>query len=384
MASGPYPDPRRGTWTVQWFDGLKWRRTTVVRKRPGWEPGKPMPVNPPPEAKAALAEFIKREETARKRKGYQPDRTVADFLQSYLDGYDVGREPGSKGEATKAAAVFRAWCEANRLKTIGQVTPEACHRWMADRAATRGQRTGKPLAHATLKKERALLATAWAEALRRGQVDGNPWIAVEVPGKPNRKKRGSWKPEEFERLLTACNPWLRDFLIVGCHTGLRVEALRGIEWRDIQPAADGRGGLGHLIVRPELDKTGKGYKVPIHARTHDVFIRRFIHNRGDHDRILTGMRGRPLSTSNITDRAIRRACKKAGLDPPDSPNHHCRRTFGRWAVIGHLTGRPVPMYIVSRWLGHSSLAMTMTYLDVTEDDSSAWMMGEDDPAMTSM
>lgn len=378
MASGPYPDLRRGTWAVQWWNGVRWTRTVVVKKKPGWKEGDPMPKTPPPAAKAALAEFIKKEEAARKRKGYHPDRTVKDFLDEYLDGYDIGRQPASRIEAGKAVAVFLAWCETRSIKRLEDITAEVCHQWMADRAATTAKWSQEPIAFATLKKERALLATAWSEGLRRGRVESNPWINVEVPGKPSRKKRNSWSPEEYEKLLAVSKPWLRDFLIVGCHTGFRVEALIGIEWRDVKHAREGQNSLGHLVVRPELDKAGKGYQIPIHPKVNEVLLRRFIHNKGDHDRILTGMHGGIITKSELTCRAIVRACKRAGLNKPDSPNHHMRRTFGRWAVLGYLRGTPVPMYVVSEWLGHSSLQMTQHYLQLRESDSTRWMIGEED------
>lgn len=378
MASGPYKDERRGTWSVQWWNGIRWSRTVVVKKKPGWKPGDPMPKTPPPAAKAAMAEFIKKEEAARKRKGYHPDRPAKDFLADYLGGYDIGRQPGSRIEAGKAVAVFLTWCESRSIKRLEDITAEVCHQWMADRAATTAKRSQEPIAFATLKKERALLATAWSEALRRGRVESNPWVSVEVPGKPSRKKRGSWSVEEYEKLIAASKPWLRDFLIVGCHTGLRVEALIGIEWRDVKHAREGQNSLGHLIVRPELDKTGKGYEVPIHPKVNEILLRRFIHNKADHDHILAGMHGGIITKSELTSRAIIRACARAGLDKPDSPNHHMRRTFGRWAVLGPLRGSPVPMYVVSQWLGHSSIQMTQHYLDLREADSARWMMSEED------
>jgi len=335
-----------------------------------------MPKNPPPEAKVALGVFQKKEDQARKRKGYHPDRLVAEFLQSHLDGYHIGRQPGSKLAMDQVAAVFLAWCDTNKIKKLEDVTSEACNQWMANRAATKAVRSGKVIEYATLKKELGLLATAWSEGLRRGNVESNPWKTVEVPGKPTNKKRGSWSPEEFERLIAVCRPWLKDFLTVGCHTGMRAEALGGIEWRDVRHASEEAVGMGHLIIRPELDKTGKGYSVPIHPKVHDVIARRFVHSRFDHELILATQRGFAI-TKNVTDVAIRSACARAGLGNPDSPNHHCRRTFGRWAVHGHLTGKKISMYTVSQWLGHGSLQMTSRYLQLSEEDSSRFMMGMD-------
>lgn len=351
----------------------------MVKKRPGWKSGQAMPKKDPPEAQAALAEFSKKEKLARQRgHGYSADRTVEDFLQSHAEGYEVGCSAGSAGELAKAIKVFLAWCETQKIAKLDAVTPENCHLWMESRSRTTSKRTGKPMAYATLKKERALLATAWGVGVKQGKVLFNPWLTVEIPGSPSRKKRESWSPGDYEKILAQCNPWLRDLIIVGCHTGLRIEALRGVEWRDVHWNDDPtKEGFGFLEVRPELDKTHKGYVVPIHPKVHDVLSRRLIHKLEGCETILAGMKGRTLKTSNITDRAILRACRKAELKRPDSPNHHMRRTFGRWAILGHLTGRPVPMYVVSRWMGHSSIKMTEEYLDMKRDDSTGWMLGDD-------
>ena len=72
-------------------------------------------------------------------------------------------------------------------------------------------------------------------------------------------------------------------------------------------------------------------------------------------------------------KAVRLACERAGLPRPDAPCHALRRTFGRWAVLGHLTGRPVPLYVVSRWMGHHSVEMTERYLDLSRESSQEWM-----------
>jgi integrase len=375
MASGPYFDPRRGTWSVQYWNGLKWCRPVVVKKQPGWMPGDPTPKKPPPAAVAALGEYTKREQEARDRRSPAPEQTVATFLGAYLDAYRVSRDPGSANELRKAIRVFLDWCEARHIVRVSEVNATACHNWILDRSSTRSRQSGEPIRRSTLVKERALIAAAWSKASRRGEIEKNPWLAAPIEGKPPKKVRGSWSPDEFEKLIAHCRPWLADVLTLGCYSGLRIEALRRLEWGDILWPEPGAKNLGWIVVRPELDKAGNGYRVPINKASGEVLKRRKLHWDGGSPIILRARRGKPILANSTTDRAIREACGKAGLKDPDSPNHHMRRTFGRWAVLGHLIGEPIPMYVVSQWLGHASLTMTMKYLDMREDDSSRFMMG---------
>jgi integrase len=372
VASGPNWNPRRGTYWVQWWDGHRWRRTTVTKRPAKWKPGDPEPKKVPSEALAGYTKYSDKEREARESRPSNPEQTVAAFLASCRETY-VGRQPGSAVELGKACDVFLAWCKRRGLSRLSEVTPEACAEWVRHRAQTTSKRTGKPIAHATLKKERGLLSGVWGDGVTVGAVRVNPWKTATIPGKAPKTDRGSWTPEQFERLIAVSAPWLRDILLVGCHTGLRIEALIGLEWRDVKWDKGDQKGFGFVVVRHELDKTHKGYQVPIDRVCHDVLARRFVHKDAHASRVLTGKSGKPLRRSSHTDTAIRRACKRAGLKNPDSANHHMRRTFGRWAVLGHLTGRPVPMYVVSKWMGHSTVAMTEAYLHVNLDDSARWM-----------
>jgi integrase len=164
-------------------------------------------------------------------------------------------------------------------------------------------------------------------------------------------------------------------LVLGTQTGLRITALTSIGWDAIEWPAEGQPGHGLLRVPPELDKVGRGYAVPLSRRAHELLARAFAERGDDGGPILRGKSiRRTVGTTTLS--SIRLACARAGLPDPDSPNHHMRRSFGRWAVFGQLTGRPVPLYVVSRWMGHSSVAMTQRYLQLDDDTSAEWMSEE--------
>lgn len=374
MASGPYANMQRGIWTVQWYDGVRWRRPTVVRKQPGWKPGDPMPKKPPAQAIEALAKFTAMEQVARgRRREGAVKRTVASFLAAYQAEYVSSHAPGSVRNLGLIVDRFLKWCQAAKVELLQDVTPSVCRRWLADRAADVNPFNGKSTAYNTMAKERGLLAAAWSKALKFKEVAENPWQHQEIPARAIPKPKGSWTPDEFARIQAKSKPWLRDLLTLGCHTGLRINALCNLLLTDLAWAKPGEKGFGFVVVRPELDKAGKGYRVPMTAEVHDLLSRIVAERKGDCPYVLLGMEGRQLYGGRNTGDSIARACVRAGLKKPTSANHHMRRTFGRWAVLGHLTGRPIPLYVVSRWMGHASVEMTQRYLDIRDDESQDWI-----------
>lgn len=372
MASGPYPDHRRGTWSVQYHDGRRWRRVTVVRKRPGWTPGDGMPKRPPREAIEALARLARVEDEARRNRTADPGRTIRGFLADYRAEYERTRAARSLVELDKAIASFVAFCDRAKARLLSDADAALCRAWIADRASQTSRKTGKPISHKRLSLEKALLAAAWSRAVRRDEVPTNPWIKVDVPAKPERKRRGSWTPEQFAAISAEARPWLRDVVTLGVQTGLRITALTSVRWEHVEWPAGPEQGLGHLRVPAELDKVGVGYSVPLSRDAHDLLQRRLMTGGDDGGPILRGPSGTAVKPA-VVSRAIVAACRRAGLPNPDSPNHHMRRTFGRWAHFGQLTGRPVPIYVVSRWLGHSNVRTTQVYLDIDPHTSAEWM-----------
>lgn len=375
MASGPYFDLQRGTYRIQYHDGIRWRRPVVYRI-PGWKSGSKPPRSTPPEVIAALNDLTAQERAARRNETpTKPDLTIAEFLASYRIAYAREQAASSVKVLDQAIRVFLAWCSTERLVKLATLSSRLCQKFLDERASQTSRKTGQPITPKRLNLERGLLMGAWSRAVRLRELPNNPWTATAAPGweraRKRKQHRPSWTPEEFAQILEAAAPWLKDLLVLGTQTGLRITALVNLEWRDIEWTTTGPG-YGLVRVRPEADKVGRGYTVPMSRTCHDLLSRRFAAREAHQRRVLTARRGGPIRVS-VADRAIRAACQRAGLGTITSPNHRLRRSFGRWAVLGHLTGRPVPLYICSRWLGHASITTTMDYLDLTQEESQQWM-----------
>jgi integrase len=366
MASKPYFDASKGNWYVKWKSPRGWKAEKLCR-HPGWTKGQRPPKRPPPEAVSLARAWEDRESQARAGRLIEPDRPVVlrTFLDSYILTAEADQSEGSLVILRRVARLFVDWCASQRITTVDGVTPEACRLYLATRAKAKG-RKGDGLAYKTLKTERGTLAPAWSQAFQDGRIAVNPWLRAPVPGKPKNERPPFWTADEVQRLVAACNPWLADVVLVGVNTGLRITALLGLEWRDVDFDA------GMIAVRAELDKAGRGYRVPMSATARVVLMRRRAARVETVSTALVfpGPRKGKKVPSNRTFAAIGRAVRRSGVTDHGRFNHLTRHTFATHAVM-----RGVPLKVVSSWLGHSSIAMSEKYAHVIPESSRSYMDG---------
>lgn len=361
MASNIHYDKRRRHWWMKWHDGRKWRKKVLGRVPDGWNGRGRPPVTR--EVHEAAARLVEAERAARSTRS--PAAAAGLSVREFVEA-DVARiaAPRTRTTAGVASRPFLAFCQRDGVRLVSEVTRDVCRRFLEERA---GQ-----IARTTLAAHRGYLSGIWARAVAAERAGANPWAGLKVPGKPEPKQRGSWTPEQLARLLKVCRKDLRDLLTLGTQCGLRVGALIGLSWRDVRWPSDGAQGLGKIVLPARLDKVGRGYEVPLSRTAADLLSQLRRGASSPDDRVLVTLSGKPFNYESVRAR-IKRACGRAGLPEPDSPTHHMRRTFGRWAVLGQLTGRPVPMYVCQRWLGHSRITTTQIYLAMDEAASAHWM-----------
>jgi integrase len=361
MATKPKWNAHRGTWYVQYWEG-GWKRKTVARPIGRWRKGDPEPTKIPPEAFAEAARLAGVEARARKGEGHGLPVVLREFLEEHIRTY---HNPRTRETVEPIVRRFIDWCEGQGITRYEQVTRKVCKRYVAHLAET--------LSLNTVETQRGYIAAAWGRQVREEEIEKSPWKNVAAEGEDRAKPRKAWTPDQFNQLLPACDDWLRDILILGVHTGLRIRALTKIEWDHWERPQTDADRFGYIAVPAHLDKIGLGYKVPVSRQLNELLTRRF----GKHDPtfIIAGQQGRPIGHRNHVGKSITRACRRAGLPRPQSPCHHMRRSFGRWAFKGQLIpGHPVPLYVVSRWLGHINPKTTLKYLDIEEQESAAFMV----------
>lgn len=356
MASKPYFDKSKGHWYIKWKSTIGWKAARLC-PHPGWTKGDDPPKRPPTDAVRLARAWEDKELACRVGLETTPPRLVplAGFLENYLVLAAAGQTPGSMRTVRRVVREFTRWCRERKVTTLPQVTAEVCRHYLAERA--------KAVAHATVKTERAALSPAWSQAFQDGRVKENPWRRVPVPGKPRQEHPHFWTPEEVDRLAAACKPWLADIVIVGAYSGLRITSLLGLTWGDVDFAR------GVIRVRASESKSGRTYEAPMLGPARDVLERKRKSPwtpRGN-PLVFPGIRAGKRMHRDLTFKRIAKAVKRAEIKDFGRYNHATRHTFATMCIH-----KGVPLAIVSRWLGHSSINTTQIYVHQDTRESRRW------------
>lgn len=170
-----------------------------------------------------------------------------------------------------------------------------------------------------------------------------------VPVMPalTRRKEGRhrirWMDEDEEnKVLEACNRLglsdLKDFIVVAIDTGFRRSELLGFKLEDY------RNGL--LVLHEGETKTDQARAVPATSRVATI-----IHRRKDQYRLFDGLNHNQLRWQ--WDRL--REYVKMG-DDPQFVVHMLRHT-----CASRMVQRGVPLAVVQKWMGHTTINTTMRY-----------------------
>ncbi len=350
------------SWRIRYEAGLKPNGKRDQRSKAGFRTRR--------EAEAALSEALEQV-----RKGVVADvraLTVGDYLAGWLDG-KRGLRPSTRRSYESHIRVYL-------VPTIGRIklaSLRADHLDVMYESIRRGDLRKAP-SPATMRRLHATLRSALETAYRRRLIPLNPAGQVELESAP-RKARGVWTPGELSAFLTYS---AEDRLGAAYHliatTGLRRGELCGLRWSDIDlDAGTLTVAQQHVEVGREIQvgapKTKSGARVvALDAGTVAVLrahkaaqaAERLAWGPGYTDLGLAFARedGTPLRPEYVTKHFIKLSAE-AGL--PRIVLHGLRHTHAT-----HALAAGVDLLVVSRRLGHSSLALTAdTYTRVLPEVS---------------
>lgn len=210
-----------------------------------------------------------------------------------------------------------------------QITAGECRAYVT-------RRRSQNVSDGTIRRELGVLRAAmkWKDPHTPAQF--------EFPASPPSRNRWLTR-DEFDRLLAVVQnqPHLTTFLHIAIATGARKEAILQLRWDT------------HIDFEKRLIWLGfkeSGKKRATVQMTNSVFLAlKDAHENALSDWVIEWAGG-PVSDIR---KALRRAYVRAGLADVSAPAHVIRRTAGAW-----MAQAGVPIYEISRRLGHSSVAVT--------------------------
>ncbi|HWX48156.1 MAG TPA: site-specific integrase [Roseomonas sp.] len=222
--------------------------------------------------------------------------------------------------------------------------------WWSALVGGSGNSSRKPVKPNTAKRYLGQLKAVLAFAQEAGAGNTVPSFSPQVAD----DSRVRWLTDKEEDDLLGASPgWLRDFIVFSVETGARKQEALGVRWRDVDLEMQPR-----PVVRLYQTKGGKPRGVPLSLRAQKLLqrLRRSRPDASPDDKVLLWQErlGRalvPLGDFKKTWAVVAKNAKVEDVRP-----HDLRHTFASRLVL-----RRVPLYDVSKLLGHSSLKMTMRY-----------------------
>lgn len=159
--------------------------------------------------------------------------------------------------------------------------------------------------------------------------------------------------DEIKRVLSECPPWLYNIVATLILTGLRVGELANLTWDDADVARK------KLHIQSKDGWSPKTYQIrtiPMHPIVAEILAR--LTKKSKY--VFASPEGRKLNTDNLQKRYFSRLAKKINLK--NATIHTLRHTFA-----SHLAMKGVPIYTISKLLGHSGIKTTMIYSHLAPD-----------------
>jgi integrase len=191
------------------------------------------------------------------------------------------------------------------------------------------------------------LAKRWKKFFGENPVSEAKLISV------NNQKERILTPEEEDKLLGLCNPYLKPILITALHTGMRKNEILTLKRTNVD--------LDNSVITIEHTntKTKTTRRIPINSVLRKLLLEQRLKSGGS-EFVFLSENGTPYKRHDSLKGAYERLCKKAGIT--GLRFHELRHTAATRMIEAGAS-----IVAVSRILGHSDIKMTMRY---THSDNS--------------
>lgn len=234
---------------------------------------------------------------------------------------------------------------------LSQVQPRDLNRWVA--ALVKDEKAG-----GTINRYLALVSAVYKWAIRMEYAERNPALARHV--ERMRESSGSevyLSPPECHVFMDACTEAFLSLALAAIHTGMRRGELVALRWRsvDLQRA--------EVLVEADTEKAGRGRVVGIRGAllAHMRLLRASLDAPAldGSDLVFTRSGGRPWTKAAV--RYQFQCARRRARDLPLAKREALRFHDLRHTAASLFVAAGVPIFDVSKTLGHSSVVVTMRY-----------------------
>lgn len=354
MASKPWFDSARNMWYCKYKPDPngKWVKQPLGKHLTPWSKGRP-PQKPPQGVTDRHAQFAEIEYRAKHGLSPAPARAkgLDLYVQDYLAVYRGSREPGSIKHMERYVRRFLEFATLAGITSIAAVSRTTCRTYLEERFKGGA-------GHDTLVTEKGYLSGIWKQAIEDRLITENPWRNVHPPGAPKKMDWTFWSDAEIRKIAECCfRPWQTDLvLLLGC-TGLRISTAMAMAWTWID--------WGQSVISiPKGPDIKTQYDHVLGSDARDILERRLIGAGGDTLVFQHPAKHGGIIPTDSARHAIENAVIKAGVKV--GTPHDLRHSYARNLVLAG-----VPITVVQRQLGHTTLSMTMRYCLADEDNVKA-------------
>jgi len=261
-------------------------------------------------------------------------------------------------EAVKAIDTYRERCQ--RIDKVlmpffgdtllRDITFQDVEAWRRQRGANRAQ--------STVNVDHNILKHMLKHAVIRGHVEKNVASQVAAPEPDNARKR-VLEPDEWGRLYAAAPEWYKPVLMVGYHTGMRLQEVLGLTWDRV--FLDRK----RIFIPGSLTKNEREKEVPLTPTLHQLLSEFRVQGE------VTRMKGLVFTKNGnrITHsyRTMQKVCRVAKVE--DFRYHDLRH-----GAVTNLADAGVAIETIMAIVGHASVEMFLRYRTIKTEVLDAAML----------
>ena len=234
-------------------------------------------------------------------------------------------------------------------KYLDEITTWLIEKYKIERRKENRKSTNRPIKVGTVNRELATLKHMFSKAIEWGFLKENPAKPVKLFKENNRRLR-FLNEDEVNRLLSNCNGYLKDIVLVALNTGMRKGEIFNLKWQDVN--------FNLRLVHVSDSKNNEARDIPINDVLYETL--KALKDKAEEGQDYIFVNPKTNKPYDNVKKSFKTGLKKAGIE--DFTFHDLRHTFA-----SHLVMSGVDLMTVKELLGHKDIKMTMRYSHLSPD-----------------